>query len=214
MLRESLPARIWPLITALGIFAVALTTVTSRSIRANDGHLVYCIDDAYIHMAEAKHLAQNGVFGVTPYQFSSSSSSHLWVLLLAAIYWLTGPSEIAPFVVNILGAIGCLVLIYVLGRRWLSSGAIFLLLIGVIFLMPMVPLVLSGMEHILHICIALGMSWLAAGMLSHPEGRSSFRHDAMLCVLGIILVAIRYEGLFQVAVIAALFCCAAGPASR
>jgi asparagine N-glycosylation enzyme membrane subunit Stt3 len=44
------------------------------SIRINGGHLVYALDDPYIHMAIAKNVVQHHVWGVTPFGFTSASS--------------------------------------------------------------------------------------------------------------------------------------------
>ena len=69
----------------------------------NDGHIIYALDDAYIHMAIAKNFSQKGVWGVTDEGFSSSSSSLLYTLLLSLIF-LFGPNEIAPLIINLVAA--------------------------------------------------------------------------------------------------------------
>lgn len=73
-----------------------------RSIRINDGHLVYALDDTYIHMAIAKNVVQCHVWGVTPFGFTSTSSSLLWTALLSAIYFSISVTIWAPLVLNLL----------------------------------------------------------------------------------------------------------------
>ena len=41
------------------------------------GHVVYPIDDPYIHLAIARHLAQDGFFGVSLFGYSATSSARL-----------------------------------------------------------------------------------------------------------------------------------------
>src|SRR5262245_63017728 len=93
MLRER-----WPLLAALALLWAAHGILTAAILRLTHGTLAYVLDDPYIHMAMAKHLAGWGVWGITPYAFSSSSSSLLWTLLLAGVYYLAGVSELAPLV--------------------------------------------------------------------------------------------------------------------
>ena len=74
--------------------ATGLGLVGRAYFQASGGALVYWIEDAYIHLAMARNLALHGVFGATPHEFTTSSSSPLWVLLLEwggfAALWLAG----------------------------------------------------------------------------------------------------------------------------
>ena len=69
--------RHWPILLALGIFAVTTVILWNLCQDKNGGQFVYTLDDPYIHMAIAKNVVRHGVWGVTPFQFSSSSSSPL-----------------------------------------------------------------------------------------------------------------------------------------
>jgi hypothetical protein len=73
----------------------------ARRPAATDGHLIYSLDDAYIHMAVAKNLARSGVWGCTPYHFSSSSSSLLWTLTLGIANRLAGVRDATPLIFNV-----------------------------------------------------------------------------------------------------------------
>ncbi|MFQ6618145.1 MAG: hypothetical protein ACE5QV_05600, partial [Fidelibacterota bacterium] len=63
--------RYWPPLLAAIILFITITVVLLISINKNQGHLIYVLDDAYIHMAIAKNLSQYGIWGVTKYGFSS-----------------------------------------------------------------------------------------------------------------------------------------------
>ena len=65
-------------------------------MKRNDGHLIYPLDDTYISMAMGKNLAEHGVWGVTRHEFSSTSSSLIWPLLLAAADRVLGTNELVP----------------------------------------------------------------------------------------------------------------------
>src|SRR5262245_53231634 len=98
------PAR-WPLAVSAGVFGAGVTFTVWTAIQQADGSLVYSLDDAYIHMAMAKNLALHGVWGCTPFHFSSSSSSLLWTTILALTYFVTGVREVTPLVLNTLLAL-------------------------------------------------------------------------------------------------------------
>ncbi len=74
------------LILSLLFLWIFIVSILLLSLKLNSSHLVYTVDDAYIHMAIAKNFALYGVWGVTRYSFSSSSSSLLYTLMLSLFY--------------------------------------------------------------------------------------------------------------------------------
>ena len=75
---ETLPR--WPLLAA----AILAALLLGAMLIATEGHFVYALDDAYIHLAFAEQLAA-GHFGLTPQEIASPSSSILWPLLLVPL---------------------------------------------------------------------------------------------------------------------------------
>ena len=72
----------WPLAAGWGALWAIIIAFYTMSVRENDGHFIYQNDDIYIHMAIAKNVANHGVWGVTQHEFTSSSSSILYTLIL------------------------------------------------------------------------------------------------------------------------------------
>jgi hypothetical protein len=173
------------------------------SLRATQGHFTYALDDAYIHMAMAKNLVQTGVWGVSPDRFSSSSSSPVWTLLVAAGFALVGIRDAVPLALNLMAAVVLLWRFDDILAPALTASARLAGLLAVALLMPMPALVFGGQEHILHALLTLGLSGLAAKELAreYPTGRVS---PLMIALAG-VLPLVRYEGLFLIAVLAALF---------
>ena len=195
-------AWLWPLLLVLTLFLVCLAAALRAAMRGTDGHLIYSLDDAYIHMAVAKNLAQHGLWGCTPFHFSSSSSSLLWTLVLGAAYRAFGVHDATPLVLNVALALASLV---VADRYLARFGAAPLLrgaaLVGLMIAFPMTAMVLMGMEHILHLFLTLWFAGAAAVALTdRPEDpRARLRRTTTLCVLAALLGASRYEGFFLVA---------------
>lgn len=185
------------------LFFGLLTAVTALvALEHNDGHLIYAQDDAYIHLAMAKNLAFHGVWGVTRYAFSASSSSPLWTAALAVGMRLVGNQAGLPFGYNL--ALGMALL--VLGERFLRRRGLNVpqrvLTLGLLVVaMPLIPLAFSGMEHILHAVVMLGFLLALETAWDHPQARS-----ARWALLGLapLLPLVRYEGLFLVVVTAGL----------
>src|SRR6185503_9042121 len=139
----------------------------------------------------ARNLAEHGVFGVTRHGFTSSSSSPLWTILLAAVFAILGPRDGLPLALNVVFAVGLLVVAdRVLRDRGVGAGARGLALVAVVILTPVPPLVLVGQEHLLHATITL----LFVGALASAPPRPA------LLGLAPLLTATRYEGLFLVLV--------------
>ena len=64
----------WPLPVALAVLLGTIGAVGGFMLWTQH-HMEYALDDPYIHMAVAKHFVDHGVWGMTPFEFSSSSSS-------------------------------------------------------------------------------------------------------------------------------------------
>ena len=195
----------WPVVAATLVLWLVLAGVLAVSVRRNGG-LVYALDDTYIHMAVAKNLVHHGVFGVTEYEFSSSSSSLLWSLLLAATYLVTGVGELAPLVLNVASATLVVWCAYAFVRRdeRLYGGPYLLLaVLAIAFITPLPALISTGMEHTLHALVSLVFVYYAAGVLSDDSFRWGKRGSVMVVVLAPLVTTARYEGVF----LAFVVCC-------
>jgi hypothetical protein len=178
-----------PLAVALAVLFVAVGVLVAWSWRHSAGHLVYALDDAYIHMAMARNLAEHGVFGVTRYGFTSSSSSPLWTLLLAGLFAIFGLRDGLPLVLNVLFAASLLAVAdRVLENHGVRPHSRVLALVAIVVLTPVPPLVLVGQEHLLHATLTLAF----AGLLTLARPR------AALLLIAAALTATRYEGLLLV----------------
>jgi hypothetical protein len=196
--------RHWPLITAMGTLWAAVTICLILSIKENQGHFVYALDDPYIHMAMAKNFVQHGVWGVTKHGFSSSSSSLLWTLLLSSIYFLFGINELSPLILNIIFATVICILVYVILIKYkLNPFFIAITLLLIIFITPLTVLIFCGQEHTLHTLITIFFVYLSANILS--KARSSILEYILLLIVAPLLIMARYEGLFLAFVIVCLF---------
>lgn len=167
-------------------------------MRQTGGRFIYNLDDAYIHLAIAKHIVRDGVYGVTPFGFSSSSSSILWPLLLAGALKLLGDREILPLLIN-LAVTG--IFIALLYREWAGGGKnprwAFGMLIGWMLFLPFGPILFNGMETMLQALSAVAFSAAAVRYLS-GDGKGRL---LSLCLLAALCAAVRYEGCFIAAAV-------------
>jgi hypothetical protein len=199
------PLQHWPLYASILFLSLLFGLLLATSFYQNQGHLVYALDDAYIHMAMARNFSHYGVWGVTRYGFTSSSSSILWTLLLSLTYYLFGVSQVAPLVWNlffavlVLGATYAILAWYKL-PPWLRLAA----LLAIIFLIPLPVLILSGLEQNLQTLLALLATFLAARIISGEAPSSGRRDSTLLLVLAPLLTAVRFEGMFLILAIGVL----------
>lgn len=178
-----------------GLFLLVITFLLSGIVDGNDGQFTYMLDDPYIHMAMAKNIAAHGVWGITPYEFSASSSSPVWTIILAAIFRLTGPWDLLPLLLNT--ALSLLVLKFfadrlndLLGDRPLLNAAL-LLFIALVIPLPLITF--NGLEHVLQILLALHFILLLRRTLS-----DSAAGVGPLLFLATLLPLVRYETLFLI----------------
>lgn len=174
------------------------------SLARTEGQISYALDDAYINMAMAKNLARHGVWGITKYGFSFTSSSLFWPPLLSAFYFLFGVNDITPLVLNVLfGTLACGAAYAVLNRALGRKALVFVTLLLFVFLTPLVPLTFAGMEHTLQTFLALTFAYVSAQALA--RGEPTARQLVSITALAAFLTFTRYEGVFLVFIVAALF---------
>jgi predicted cobalt transporter CbtA len=197
----------WPLFASVVILCVTMGVISTLIILRENGHLVFGLDDPYIQMAMAKNFVLHGVWGITRYGFTSASSSPLWTFLIAVTYLLFGVSETSPFYLSLLG--GALMLAAAYGvLRWykLSPKRTFWVLLVVIFFTPLPTLIGVGSEHPLHAALTILLTFLAARLLSDERPSTAQRDLVLLLAISSVLTVVRYEGMFLILVIGALFC--------
>ena len=190
---------------SLAIYLLASTALVVLSLRASDGHLVYSLDDPYIHLAVAENILKGG-YGVNLSEYSSPSSSILWPLLMALALGL-GLGSLAPLIVGLIASAASVWLIsgffwrHAFGETAQRSAKWALILMPSLLILSInaIALPMTGMEHPLHILatilVILGLESLAGQNRASPA-----------LLLGVVLCPlIRFEGAaLSLAAIAAL----------
>ena len=184
----------WPLLVCLVVFLGVAGLVLRSMLFQTAGHLIYPLDDTYIHMAMAKNIAGHGVYGVTPYEFSSSSSSPLWTLLLASFFMIFGVQDAIPLVLNLVFSSIILVLAYkFLNSMGMKRVAILLPLLAILFVTPLWTISVSGMEHVFHILLVLLYVTFVTAMMTRENTHHPGSDYWKCIILTAALVLTRYE---------------------
>ncbi len=195
-----------PLLVALGAYGLVVMGLVALGSRMTNGHGTYPLDDTYIHLAIAKNLARHHVWGATPYEFASCSSSILWTLLLALSSLAGLPLERVPLALNVLFGGALLVLLHgTLARLGASPRARVAALLALTLLVPLPALTIAGMEHLMHAFLAAVLLDLAGRVWERDPAEGFSTEACLLALVGPVAVAARYESLFLVAAVCAIF---------
>ena len=197
-------ASVWILATLLLWICVALLCWTA--MRWSDGHFAFALDDAYIHMAVARNVVVHGVWGVTPAEFTSATSSLAWPSILAAGFAVLGAREWLPLVLDLV----CAAFLLRSAQRVLESGTVRpprLVVLGgllaVTFLSGLPAVILTGLEHVLHAWLNLVFCY-AVGRALSGDNAPRGRHAVTLVGLAVLLPLVRFEALAVVGLAAVL----------
>ncbi len=123
-------------------------------LSGTENYFTYILDDAYIHLAMAKNFALHGVWGITEYSFSSSSSSPVFTFIISVLISVFGNHAFIPLIFNVVCAF---LMLFFLNKHYAhyfvqNKPVVAASLFTVIF--TSVPLLIfSGMEHVLQIMI-------------------------------------------------------------
>jgi hypothetical protein len=190
------------------LFIVTIIVTLIPILDFNDGLFMYTFDDAFIHMAYCKNIVLNGLWGITPYEFSSTTSSPLWTVMLAGAFYFFGVSDYTLLIFNFVISILLIISIASMMNR-LKINSYFILIVAafIILLAPFSIHAYSGMEHLLHSLLSLAFIFLSSQILSSPE-KSGNNHPSekklfiFLILLSPLLAGVRYEGLMLIGLVA------------
>ena len=200
------------LLIALLALLIPVAWIEWRVLHYTHGVMAYPLDDTFIHMAIAKNLLVNHVWGITKFGFESASSSPFYTVLMTGLFKIFGVHTVIPLIINIIAGM----LFLWAAQRWLQrqglstlSQLIILLLVD--FLTPLPLLVISGMEHTFQllfcflfiIAVADVVEKLPAApgsapVAAAPAAPGSPPHTFLrllysLYLFGALMVATRYE---------------------
>ena len=190
------------------MFLASLAAALRSALRFTDGRLIYALDDTYIHMAVARTFANHGIWGCTPFHFSSSSSSLLWTFGLGVAYRVFQVNDWTPLLTNVVFAVLTLVIadtaLARFGAQPLARAAA---LFAIVVAFPLPGMVLLGMEHILHLLLTVTFAALAVLSLAGPSVAAPLerRRTIALCASAALLAACRYEGFFLIGLVCLAF---------
>ncbi len=207
-----------PLVVGLELTFIGLLMGFGMAKALNGGIWTYPLDDPYIHLAIARHLAQDGLWSIDGHHaFTSSSSSPLWTLVLAFGFRLLGVRDTLPLVLNASMAVLLIVLAHRhFKRTGLSPRCATMWMMLFVAFVPLVPLVLLGLEHVTHLVLTLlfferitalpdAQEWWPPPSDPHDDSsaarsqKSSHGLGRGIALIAFALGGIRYEGLFTVA---------------
>ncbi|MCB9666174.1 MAG: hypothetical protein H6732_18845 [Alphaproteobacteria bacterium] len=153
----------------------------------NDGVFAYTLDDPYVHLELARHLAQ-GEHGINAGEFSAPASSLLWPWLLVPGWWLGGAVG-WPLGLNLLAGLLATAAFAAAATRVFPSqqGAAVAFALLMVVVGNLVPLTLTGMEHTLQVALA---AWLAVALLDVDAGG---RARPWAVLVAVLLPLVRFE---------------------
>src|SRR5437773_5691605 len=183
-------------LVALLLFMGGVVAELSAILFINSGHLVYTLDDAYIHLSLAENIARCH-YGINPGESSSPSSSILWPFLLAPVAG-SALGTTAPLVLNVLVSLGTVFLFWrivdvSMGDHRpdsVSSTAFAALLVSLLVVATnLIGLIFTGMEHSLQVFLVSLIVW---GLIRESRGG---RADGWLILSLVLAPLVRYESL-------------------
>ena len=146
----------FPIVVFILIFILQIIAI----LRMNDNHLVYTLDDAYIHLSLAENIAR-GEYGINLGEPSAPSSSIVWPFLLYP-FSKSAMSYLVPLVLNFLAAVGSIIILvrilFLIFDCAQSIKMTYFTLFTAILLIPSTNLtgvVFTGMENSLQIFLSL-----------------------------------------------------------
>ena len=193
-----------PLLTGSLFLLATVFLLELLTLRKTNGTFCYPLDDTFIHMAVAKNVALFSNWGITPYEWVSTSSSPFFTALLAALYKIFHVNVYLP---SVLGVAGCLLAFVAMqqelnNRTLLTTRHKTVILVATLFAGALPSLAALGMEHTFQIAFTLFFVHHSADLLCGEE--TDNKKMGLAALSGALMVITRYENAFVVAAVCGL----------
>lgn len=191
------------LITVSIFFGICLMYILIM-LSTTENYFTYILDDAYIHLALAKNFALHGVWGVTKYSFSSSSSSPIFTFIISAFISVFGNHAIIPLAFNIIAAFLLIVVLnkyysnYFNQSRYIVIASLFTLFFAVLHVQ-----IVSGMEHVLQVLVIAANIYCFQKWIKDSFKKGIYAYWFYFTIL--LLGLIRFESMFYFAALSFVF---------
>jgi hypothetical protein len=195
----------WVLVSCLVLFFAVIFILLNSGLAKNNGHFIYPLDDTYIHLTIARNLYLENNWGINRREFSFSSSSPLWTFLIFLLFKIFKINIYIPLILNLALSVILIYVFYSILKRYVSNSfMLFCIMSAWILSAPLCTLAISGMEHVMHALISLALIHRSIRVLSESKPLSLKSGFLILALSGILPIT-RYEGLFLIPVLCALF---------
>lgn len=181
------------LVLAICVYGSLSVDLYRRMTGKSHGQFVFPLDDTYITMALAKNFALRGGWSLAHHTFQSATSTPAFLLLLAGLYRIVGPSVWSAVLLSWIFGLAVIGLAYRM-LQGVRPAVLSLALLCIVLFAPLPALGLLGMEHTLHLALIFLFLPAVGGAIAARANPTW-----LLLVVTAVMVATRYESLFMVA---------------
>ena len=177
----------------LGVTGSLCALMLAADLAVSHGHVLFTLDDPYIHLALAERLASSGHYGLNAGEVAAPASSILYPFLLVPLLW-AGLGPASALLVCLAATVATVLLLCAVLREsgyrldQLPALALAGIAAGWTLAFDIPGLALTGMEHSLHVALSLAC---LLGLLRVLQGG---RLWWVLPPAAALLPLVRYEG--------------------
>jgi hypothetical protein len=183
----------------LVVLFIPVSLIVWEVLRYTHGVFMYPYDDTFIHLKIADNLTK-GSWGINGNEFASASSSILYTLILS-FSRIFSHSVMVPFIVNCFAGIAIVLALHLwLKKHQVNIVAQAFIIALVVFFTPLPLLVISGMEHTFQCLFSFLFIFHFSDWLAQTKELRNERLPFKILLFGVLATAIRYEGLFLIAI--------------
>src|SRR6478752_3432237 len=93
-----------PFVISSAVLLIITIILHLINLQKTNGVISYPLDDTFIHMAVAKNLLLNKVWGISAGEWVSTSSSPLYTIILTLSFAIIGMKDYIPLILSTLAS--------------------------------------------------------------------------------------------------------------